>query len=376
MMNTKMRSLLLAISLTIFSSINLVSAQTVQTSPASNDPLVSLPASDVVGFLDCRRLINEIVPLVLSKDPAMLARMIVALDEVNKKTGVNIRSIERIAVGLRFYGATFDKVNKADVGIAIIVHGNFDPGKFILALKRETKGKVTEERYGGKIIYSEPMPAPPKKRAERETPAIAVLDANSLVLGDLPQVRATIDASASGNGRADASLVQLATRDAGGLVGGAGNVPDSLKQSFSDKAPKDEMAQPIIKLVNGIKQLYVSLGANATAFNFTVGARFESVEQAQSASDMLLGLRQQFGSQIPDEQARAVLDSMQITAQGDELQLRTEIKNEIVQGLVASFLNDNKPKVIEVTPAPTVKPAPKKTKPTTKSRKSKRRRRS
>jgi hypothetical protein len=376
MMNIKLRSLLLAISLTIFASINLVSAQTVQTSPASNDPLLALPASDVVGFLDCRRLINEIVPLLLAKDPAMLAQMVVALDELNKKTGVNIRSIERIAVGLRFYGATFDKVNKSDVGIAIVVHGTFDPSKFIVALKRETKGKVTEERYGGKVIYSEPMPAPPKKRAERETPAIAVLDANSLVLGDLPQVRATIDAAASGNGRVDSALIQLAMRDTGGLVGGAGNVPDSLKQSFSDKAPKDEMTQPIIKLVNGIKQLYVSLGANETAFNFTVGARFESIEQAQSASDMLLGLRQQFGTQIPDEQARALLDSVQITAQGDELQLRTEIKNEIVQGLVASFLKDNKPKAIEVTPVPTVKPTPTKTKQTTKSRKSKRRKRS
>jgi hypothetical protein len=365
MMNTKLRSLLLAITLTIFACIGLVSAQTAQPVTASGDPLAALPASDVVGFLDCRRILTEIVPRLLAKEPAMLAKMAAMLDEVNKKTGVNILSIDRVAVGMRFFGQTFKTVKKEDVGIVILVHGDFDASLFIAALKRETKGKVTEETYGGKIIYSEPMPALPKKRAERETPAIAVLDPNTLALGDLPQVRAAIDA-ATGNGRVDSTLVQLATRDSDTLVGSAGNVPETIKQTFNDKAPKDEMAQGVVKLANGIKQVYVSIGASATAFNITLGARFESAEQAQSASDMLLGLRQQAGSQIPDPQVRALLDSVQINAQGDELRLRAEVKNEVVQGLVASIIKEN---------PPPPQAAPGKAKQTTKSRRTKRRRR-
>lgn len=373
MMNTKLRSLLLAIFLTVLVGVRFVSGQTTPPALPSGDPLATLPASDIVGFVDVRRLLTEIVPRLLAKDPPMLAKMTAALDEVYKKTGVSILSVDRVAVGMRFFGKTMKNVNKEDVGIVIIVHGDFDASLFIAALKRETKGKVTEETYGGKVIYSEPMPAPPKKRAERETPAIVVLDANTLAVGDLPQIRATIDAGA-GNGRADSALVQLATRDAGTLVGTAGNVPDVVKQGFSDNVPKDEMAQPIVKLVNGIKQIYVSVGANPTDFNITLGARFESAEQAQSANDLLLGLRQQFGTQIPDPQARALIDSLQITAQGDELQLRCDIKNEVVQGLVASMIKDNQPKKDDAASA--VKPATTKTKQTTKSRRGKRRKKS
>jgi hypothetical protein len=363
MMNIKLRSLLLTIFLTAIVSVNFVSAQT--TPPAaipSGDPLAALPASDVVGFVDLRRILTEIAPRIFAKNPAMLVKLTTALDEVQKKTGVSILSVDRIAVGLRFFGQIMRNVKKEDVGIVVLVHGDFDASAFIAALKRETKGKVAESTYGGKIIYSEPMPAPPKKRGERETPAITVLDANTLAIGDLPQVRAAIDAG-TGTGRVDSSLVQLATRDSGTLVGSAANVPDSIKQTFGEKAPKDEMAQGIVKLVNGISQLYVSLGATQTDFNISLGARFASAEQAQSAADMLLGLRQQAGSQIPDAQARALIESLQITAQGDELQIKSEIKNEVVQGLVASIIQDNEPK----------KATPGKARPTTKSRRTRRR---
>ena len=345
--------------------IGFVSAQTTQTATADGDPLAALPASDVIGFVNLRRIMTEVVPRIFASDPTMLAKMTVALDEVNKKTGVNILSVDRIVVGVRFYGTTFNNVKKEDVGIVIVVHGDFDPNAFLAAVKRETKGKGTEETYGGKVIYHEPMPAPPKKRAERETPAVVVLDANTIAVGDLPQVRAAIDAAA-GNGRVDSALVQLATRDSSALIGNAVNVPESAKQSFLASGPKEEMPPGIDKLVNGIKQIYVSVGATPTDFNISLGARFESPEQAQSVSDMLLGLRQQAVSQIPDQQTRAMIESVQTTVQGDELQLKADIKNEVVQGLVASIIKENQP-------SPKVAPA--KAKPKTKSRRTRRRRR-
>ncbi|MBA2733950.1 MAG: hypothetical protein H0U54_13855 [Acidobacteria bacterium] len=365
MINTKLCSLLLAIFLTTVIGASPVSAQITQPATVNGDPLATLPASDVIGFVNLRRIMTEVVPRIFVNDPATLAKMTIALDEVNKKTGVNILSVDRIVVGLRFYGTTFKDVKKEDVGIVIIVHGDFDPNAFLAAVKRETKGKGTEETYGGKVIYHEPMPAPPKKRAERETPAVTVLDANTIAIGDLPQIRAAIDAAA-GNGRVDSALVQLATRDSSALVGSAVNVPESAKQSFLASGPKEEMPPGIEKIINSIKQIYVSIGATPADFNIALSARFDSAEQAQSVSDMLLGLRQQAGTQIPDQQTRALIDSVQITAQGDELQLRADIKNEVVQGLAVSMLKENKssPKV-----------APGKAKPTTKSRKLRRRRR-
>src|SRR5215213_990334 len=101
-MNTKLRSLIFTILLTALLSCGLVSAQTVQTATTSNDPLAALPASDAVMFADVRRILTEIIPRLLASNPAALAQMASALNEANTKTGVNLLSIDRVAVGLRF----------------------------------------------------------------------------------------------------------------------------------------------------------------------------------------------------------------------------------------------------------------------------------
>ena len=319
-------------------------------------------------FADVRRILTEILPRLFASNPAALAQMAGTLNEVNTKTGVNLLSIDRVAVGVRFLGPLFPHPPKESIGIVVIVHGDSSAGAVVGFLKREMKGKFTEENYGGRVIYSEPPPAPPRKRTERATPALAMLDASTILIGDLPQVRATIDA-AGGNGRVDSSLVELATRDANALVGAAVNVPDSVKQGISETAPKDEMAQMVVKLMSSIQQSYSSVGATATDYHFILGARFGSAEQAQSVGDMLLGLRQQANSFISEEEIRGVLNGLQITTQGNEVQIRADIKNEVVQDFAASMMKDNK---MEAAGA-AAKPAPAKAKKTTKSRRGGRR---
>ena len=356
-MNTKLRSLLLAIFLTAVVNVGLVSAQT--------DPLSALPASDVVVFVDARRIMNELVPQLLAQDPATLAKMMGALNELKTKMGVNVLGIERIAAGVRLLGPLkAGPPSKEDVGVAIIVQGDFNPNGLIEFLKTMGKGKQGEETYGGRIIYSEPPPTPPRKRTERATPAVAVLDANTLVLGDLPQVRATIDA-AGGTGRVDSALVELAQRNTTALIGMAGNIPSSFTESLTANAPKDPMAQSVVKLIASIKQIFASIGSTPTDFNVITGARLSSAEQAQGVSGMLQGMRQMVSGQIPDPKIRDILNALQITTQNDELQIRADIKNEVVQEFISSMMKKaNQPGAKSAAPA----------KKTTKSRRGRRRR--
>jgi hypothetical protein len=369
-MNRKLRSLLLHVFLAAVACAGLASAQTVQTATASGDPLARLPASDVVGFIDVRRILTEVVPRLFAKDPATLAKMMSSLDELNKKTGINILSIDRIALGARFFGGSFSNLKKEDIGLALMLHGDFDANAFITALKRETKGKVSEATYNGKVIYSEPPPAPPKKRADRETPAVAVLDSNTVVVGDLPQVRASIDVAATGSGGVDSALVRLAGQDSSALMGVAGTVPGELKEALKNSAPKEESEKAIVNALLGIMQVYSSAGSTPEGFNIVLGARFTTAEQAQSVGDMLLGLRQQVGSTVPDRAMRNALEGVQITAQGDEVRLRADVKNEVAQDFITSVMKDEKPATSASAAA-----APGKAKPTTKSRRARRRRR-
>lgn len=316
--------------------------------PDARALLSSLPASDVVVYIDLQRILTEIVPRLLAKDPATLAKMTAGINEMKTKSGVNILAIDSVVVGAKFVGTLTHQMKKDNLGVVIIAHGDFDANALIAFVKQETKGKAHQETYAGKVIYSEPQPAPPKKKTERETAALTLLDASTVAVGDLPQVRAAIDAFA-GKDRVDPALAQLAERDSSSFTGIAGNVPASLIQDLRESAPpNDQMAQVINKAIEGIKQFFGSIGATPTDFNVITGVRLSSSEQAASLSDTLMGLRQQGLAEIKEQETRDLINSLQITAQGDELQIRADIKNEVVQGLVTSMIKDE-PEVIPAT---------------------------
>jgi len=367
-MKMKLRSLLAAAFLSLCVNAA-VSAQ-----GTSYDPLSALPPSDVVGFVNMQRILVEIVPRVMMKDPATLLKLTTALNDVYTKTGVNLLSIDRVAAGLQFVAPATRQMKKDNLGLAIIAHGDFDVDKFIAFLKKETNNKGGEESYGGKTIHIEPRPAPPAKKSERETAAFTFLDDHTIVIGDLPQVRATIDAAA-GKARVDSALVQLATRDPNSVIGLAGNVPPELIKDLQSSVSNDPTAQAISKLLTGLKQVFASLGATSNEFDAITGARFENEGQAQSISDLLLGLRQQAVANVDEQEMRDLLNAVQITAQGDQVQLKANIPTSDVQNFVAMTMREEKPAVEPKKPetATAVKTT---TKPTTapKHRRSKRRR--
>ncbi len=364
-MNKKLHHLLLAL---LFAAC-VLGARIAATAQQASDPLSVLPTSDVVMFVDLRRIMTEIVPRVLMKDPATLAKMTNALNELNTKTGFNILSIDRIAAGLQFVGPVKHNFRKEDMGIAIIVRGDFDADRIVAFLKKESKGKGSEETYGGKVIYVEPRPNPPAKKSDREVAALSIPDDHTVIFGDLPQVRAALDAAA-GKGRVDAALTGLATRDANAFVGLAGNVPSELIQDLKDTAPAEETAQAIVKIILNIKQIFASFGSTATDFDLTTGARMATPEQAQSVSDMLIGLRQQVGGQMDDQKLRELLNTLQITAQGEEVQLKASVKNEVVQDFVTSMVKEETKEAKKTSTAVTGK-----AKTTPKSRRGRRRKR-
>lgn len=342
-MNIKLHSRILAIFVAVALSFSLASfgTATPAAAPDAGTMLSSLPTSDVVAFVDVRRIMLEIIPRLMANDPATLAKMIATVNEIKTKSGVNILTIESVVAGVRFVGPVTHNMKKENVGVVIIVHGDFDANALIAVLKEMTKGKVDENTYAGKVIYSEPQSDPLKKKPEREIPAVTVLDANTIAVGDLPQIRAAVDAF-GGKERVDPALAQAAQRDSSAVIGLAGNVPESLLQDLKKTAPPDPMAQAISNAVAGVKQIFNSIGATSTDYNFVLGARLGSPEQAASVSDMLLGIRTQAAPHLPNDHARKLLDSLQITAEGDVVQIKCEMKIEVAQRMVASMMKEEK----------------------------------
>src|SRR5262249_3392329 len=128
------------------------------------------------------------------------------------------------------------------------------------------------------------------------------------------------------------------------LMGLAGNVPPELIKEVQTSAGNDEMGQALGKLLTGLKQVFASFGATSSEFDVLTGVRMSSPEQAASISDLLLGLRQQAVAGVNVQELRELINSVQITAQGDEVQIKANLPNSEVQQFVAMTMKKEGPK--------------------------------
>jgi hypothetical protein len=345
-MNKTRRALLPALLLLIalpFISVNAQTTATNITAHASSADLLSLlPASDVVITIDHGRIWNEAIPQIFGENFAPLKKLMVEMEQFKAKTGVDVRSISRIAGSVRLLNPerVSQRMEKKDFAVVIIAQGDFEAAKFIETMRREEKEKVREQTYNGQLIYTidERPKGSTQQQSEVETPSVAALDANTIAIGDLLQMRATVDARA-GTGRLSQELLALVTRNSRALISVAGNIPPSLLSKIapnqkSGNEEMDRMSAKFFESVSAIKQVYLSTGMTPNGLEALLGARFNTAEHAQSLGDMLLGARQMYGVFIEDKTIRELVEKMQITAQGDEVQLRAEVPQTIIKAML------------------------------------------
>ncbi|HEV7857288.1 MAG TPA: hypothetical protein VGO91_01430 [Pyrinomonadaceae bacterium] len=315
-----------------------------------------LPASDFLMYVDTQRLLTDAVPTFLATKPEILAKMNEGLDRMRTDTGIDPRSFDTLAVGIRHNASVANNVN-----MVILARGRFDAGSVINAgfasAAKEKNGfqQPKQEEYKGKTLYvlagpsalvvgpymvgknnttassspassanngpgskapgparsavpraatpgkSKPAiaaaPCPPgapcalktvqeKQDVERragEKTVVAALDSNTIALGDLENVRATIDAE-SGGERVDDELVQLATRNTSALVGFSGRQPSFFMQRPGRKADSQD---PLANSLEEIQQFYGSFSMSGTDMETILNLRMETPEQARAIKEML-----------------------------------------------------------------------------------------
>ena len=307
---------------------------------AATSPLNMLPPSDLVAYVNVKRLINEAAPKVFADNPAKLAEFNADIDQFKTQTGIDARSFEKIAVGLRYQNPS-PNVTTADT--VVIAQGTFNAGAMLAAGRLASKGKYQEQKYNDATIYifsvNNNVNIPGLLNMRVKELAVTTLDTNTLVLGELPAVRATIDASKT-RGEANAALVQLAMRSPDALMGFSANVPPSLSKGVN--LGNDEIS----KLIGSIRQAYGAVGTTANGFDMLAIARTENAGQAQSLSETLTALKQ-FGGvlagQLPVETgklAQSALDSLKIGSTGNEASIRLELQ----QADIVTLMRVLKPK--------------------------------
>ena len=281
-----------------------------------------LPESDAVIFVDVRRLLNEVVPTIFAGNPTKLAQANAQTDKLKLQTGIDARSFERLAVGLRY---TFPSPGITKVESVAIARGTFNTSDLANAGRAAAPGKFQEQKYKGATIYvftlAEQVRLFGVYNMRINDLAASALDANTLAIGSPTTVRAAIDARAGK--RASNELIALAMKDPTALIGFGGNVPPAVWRNLgTDMFAKD---------ISAIRQAYGSFAIKGSSFSVFVAARASTPAQARSLNDTISGLTQlapMFVGRLPEVRrklAQSALDHLKISVVGSELQISTEV---------------------------------------------------
>jgi hypothetical protein len=326
-------SLALAAAVIIFVASALVGQG--QRRAANAPPAIAnyLPASDAIAIIDVKRLLNETIPNILGSDPAKLAQANAEVEKFKARTGIDPRSFDRVALGVRF---TYPAGNATRLETVAIAHGTFDAKALVASARAAASGKSREEKYRGATItiidVNDEMKLLGLWNMKVNELAICVLDPGSLAIGTLANVRAAIDAGKQG--RASADLIALASRDPNAVIGFGANVPRELLTKL------DVGNDTIAKDVGSIKQVYGSIGSAQSDVSLMVVARTDTVQSAKNLGDTVEGLKQLGGifitrmAPLRKALAQSALDNMKITARGNELEVRTQVAATTLAALI------------------------------------------
>jgi hypothetical protein len=311
-------------------------AATASTAAATTAVLASLPASDAVMLVDVRRLLSEGLPRAYNNNPAELARVNSEIDKFRTTTGLDARSFERVAVGVSYVQTPTGKTLVETVAVA---RGQFNAAALVAAARPAANNRVQEQKYAGKTIYVFNVDAPVKLlglfNARLSDVAFTALDANTLAVGKLERVRASIDAHA-GRGRVSPEITALATRDANALVGAGGNVPAWMTQNL-------DIGGNLSQSIASVRQFYSTLGTTTGGFSLLTALRTENAGAAKTLSSTLTSLKSlaPFAiGQMPAPRARplqSLVENTKVGAEGNDVLITLELAQVDLTALIEAF---------------------------------------
>lgn len=298
---------------------------------AASDALSSLPASDVIVYADTGRAISETLPAVLASQPAALARINSQLDKFQTESGIDPRSFQSIAAGLRFVSGT-------DFRAVVIARGNFNSDTLINAGLNAAKAKCAgfkpdEQQYRDHKLYvfnskANVCGGSVGPRSGADSFAVTALDAGTLAGGDLESVRAALDVAAGSGARVESELLELATTSASALVGFSGKVPAAFIKQLGSQT------DPLTKNLAGVRLFYGHVSTTTSDAETFIALRTENADQAHNIAEAAKAFKtlSGFGDSnvaIPSTGVvvgvPTILKNLNITDQGNEVQFSLKL---------------------------------------------------
>lgn len=287
--------------------------------------MAALPAADAIAIVKVRRVLDEALPKLLAGNPAKLSESMAQLDNFKTRTGIDPRSFEEMAFGIRY---TYPSEGVTKMRTVAIADGKFSAGALVAAGRIAANGKYQEQPYHGKTIYIFSLEQQLKILGVLDLRvtqlAVSPLDTNTLALGDLESVREAIDVK-RGRGRLNAELIALASRDPNAIVGFGGNITPELRANLG------RTNDAIMRDLTAVRQVYGSIGLTERDLEVSIAARTVDEPSARNLGNTIEALKQfggLFVNRLPSAKAalaKSALNGLKITSQGNELLIKTAV---------------------------------------------------
>ncbi len=318
-------------------------ARTFAAASAQSD-LAALPASDIVVFVDAQRILNDTLPNFFAANPALISKVNAKLDEMKTETGIDPRSFDSLAVGLKFTGSS----RSDDLRFVALARGHFNAEEVIAAglaqAKTKCSIKVREEQFSGRTVYIfKPTGSGSAARCSQpvdvhaDEMALAAYDSNTIVSGDVEGVRAALD---SGSPRVSSEIVELATRTPDAVVEWGGNLPPGVSAHLDPRQLHEPDAMS--RSIAAIRQFYGSVSVAGTEAATFIGLRTETAEQAQEIEHGLnslkmvtkLGIRNNSGHTAQASSLSKIIENLSISTESNEVQIKMKLAQSDIAPLV------------------------------------------
>lgn len=308
-----------------------------------------LPPSDLVAVVELSRLLAGLLPQLKEMAPGEVGQVIAKLEQLRDKTGIDLSHIERAVIGLKLP----DQLSKNGRGVIIIQGLELDSQKLAAWLETERWGIKSLDYQGRPLSLiakpREKAPAGKSSGLELEEVALARLDQQSVVLGDLESVKSVLEAQArTTHSEVNALLASmLKNTNPEGWVRFAALIPESFHQQL---AQLGDFLRPLA----AVRACSGSLAFGPADESATVELKMSTstADEAERLENWLkelisMGKALLSSGQEPSlKLIRQLIDQIQLSTQSTEVSLSISVPQELLK----TFKKSGKP------PAETSKP--------------------
>lgn len=325
-------------------------AQRAAAKKAQATRLVSmLPASDAVVVFDSKQFLNDSLPKLLAANQPLLNSFNSHINEVQAKTGIDIRKFDQLAAGFSIKQITAEKTDCQFVAIA---GGDVNVGSLIALAKLGSDGKYREETVGGKTVYVFSIKDAARSTAQKTTNstvaaaavskgihdlpseiAVTALDQNTIAFGNVDRIRDTIDATSKVS---PDITVLLSSRETTVASFALKTRPGMTKMIDLD-------TDAVAKDLDSIQYVTGSMDVAAAGTSMQLMARTQKAEQAVALKDLLdvmqsLGSSIMSGSKKPDQQKLGrLVKSVKVGLKGNDVTVDLLVPQADIDAMVAGI---------------------------------------